>query len=451
MFSLDHLLWFFFPTATAALLAAASDSQSFSSQSAKLNTSENISASEGSSLDAARAAELDQLVESGDWEGVVLAAAKYEAGGDSVDESSHSASQSTTTQGTLVDVQEYRQQVEDLVRRVVPDELPNVDEMMQQFRGREEELIETLRTMEERAVAQKARDATQKQAKTQAKQKTPQQRAADASTLLSTLSSPDTDVSFQEATSPSLARSLGSGLIVSSTKSLGTGQIVDTAKSKSMGTGEIVEKKQRKHTSLEEAIEAGDWQAVGDGTSPDKVYWRLASCFHSHLSLPSLLAAAMLSDHSLASSVETDEILRLADGVSSQGSVSSRGNLSDRAEELEDLIEKGDWTGVVNAAAGMTSESSKRKTAEDEARRQRRLKQRKEEEDAIAEAGIWDAIAEQTRQEGGTASPDRGAREATDWAIGRSLDALGRAGEDDGLTREDSTPVKKGDLSGDDA
>ena len=236
-------------------------------------------------MDAARAAELDQLVESGDWEGVVLAAAKYEAGGDSVDESSHSASQSTTTQGTLVDVQEYRQQVEDLVRRVVPDELPNVDEMMQQFRGREEELIETLRTMEERAVAQKARDATQKQAKTQAKQKTPQQRAADASTLLSTLSSPDTDVSFQEATSPSLARSLGSGLIVSSTKSLGTGQIVDTAKSKSMGTGEIVEKKQRKHTSLEEAIEAGDWQAVGDGTSPDKVYWRLASCFHSHLSL----------------------------------------------------------------------------------------------------------------------------------------------------------------------
>lgn len=159
----------------------------------------------------------------------------------------------------------------------------------------------------------------------------------------------------------------------------------------------------------------------------------------------------MLSDHSLASSVETDEILRLADGVSSQGSVSSRGNLSDRAEELEDLIEKGDWTGVVNAAAGMTSESSKRKTAEDEARRQRRLKQRKEEEDAIAEAGIWDAIAEQTKQEGGTASPDRGAREATDWAIGRSLDALGRAGEDDGLTREDSTPVKKSGLSGDDA
>ena len=158
----------------------------------------------------------------------------------------------------------------------------------------------------------------------------------------------------------------------------------------------------------------------------------------------------MLSDHSLASSVETDEILRLADGMSSQGSVSSRGNLSDRAEELEELIEKGDWTGVVNAAAGMSSESSKRKTAEDDARRQRRLKQRKDEEDAIAEAGIWDAIAEQTKQEGDATSTDQGAREAADWAIGRSLIALGKAGEDDGLTRDD-TPVKKSGVSKEDA
>ena len=283
VFSLVNFV-LFAPTATAALLAAASDSQSFSSQSTKLNTSVNVSASEGSSLDAARAAELDHLVESGDWEGVVLAAAKYEAGGDSVDDSSQSASQSTTTQGTsVVDVQEYRQQVEDLVLRVVPDELPNVDEMMRQFRGREEELIETLRTMEERAVAQKARDATQKQAKTQAKRKTPQQRAADASALLSKISSPDTDVSFQEATSPSLARSLGSGMVVSSTKSLGTGQIVDTAKAKSMGTGEIIEQKPRKHTSLEEAIEAGDWQAVGDGKCRNKSFKdvRLISADHS--------------------------------------------------------------------------------------------------------------------------------------------------------------------------
>ena len=38
-----------------------------------------------------------------------------------------------------------------MVKRVVPDETDNVDEMMRQFRGREEELVETLRTMQERS------------------------------------------------------------------------------------------------------------------------------------------------------------------------------------------------------------------------------------------------------------------------------------------------------------
>ena len=37
----------------------------------------------------------------------------------------------------------------------VPEEKDNVDEMMMQFRGREEELVETLRSMQERQVAQK--------------------------------------------------------------------------------------------------------------------------------------------------------------------------------------------------------------------------------------------------------------------------------------------------------
>jgi uncharacterized protein YdaU (DUF1376 family) len=205
-------------------------------------------------------------VESGDWEGVVLAAAKYEVGSDSV--SGGSQSSATHESRSTRQIYEYRQEVEDLVRRVVPDELRNVDEMMMQFRGREDELIETLRTMEERAVAQRARDATQKQAKTQAKQKTPQQRAADATALLSTIGSPDTEASFQETTSPSLVRSLGTGQVTSATKSLGTGVIVGSAKSKSMGTGEIVDKRDNKHSALEAAIEAGDWQAVGDGEFP---------------------------------------------------------------------------------------------------------------------------------------------------------------------------------------
>ncbi|KAI2491936.1 hypothetical protein MHU86_22614 [Fragilaria crotonensis] len=52
--------------ATAALLAAASDSQSVSSRS---RTSMSRGGSSISSLDAARAAELDHLVDAGDWEG----------------------------------------------------------------------------------------------------------------------------------------------------------------------------------------------------------------------------------------------------------------------------------------------------------------------------------------------------------------------------------------------
>ena len=45
---------------------------------------------------------------------------------------------------------EIREEVENLVRRVVPEEIDNVDEMMLQFKGREEELVETLRTMQQR-------------------------------------------------------------------------------------------------------------------------------------------------------------------------------------------------------------------------------------------------------------------------------------------------------------
>ena len=49
--------------------------------------------------------------------------------------------------------EEIRAEVEALVRRVVPEEADNIDEMMTQFKGREEELVETLRRMQERAVS----------------------------------------------------------------------------------------------------------------------------------------------------------------------------------------------------------------------------------------------------------------------------------------------------------
>ena len=48
---------------------------------------------------------------------------------------------------------EIKSEVEAMVRRVVPDEIDNVDERMKQFKGREDKMIETLRTMQEKSIA----------------------------------------------------------------------------------------------------------------------------------------------------------------------------------------------------------------------------------------------------------------------------------------------------------
>ena len=64
--------------ATAALLAAASDSQSETSRS-RTGHSRGDSSRDIQSVTAEQAAQLDRLVEVGDWEGVVNAAAKFEA------------------------------------------------------------------------------------------------------------------------------------------------------------------------------------------------------------------------------------------------------------------------------------------------------------------------------------------------------------------------------------
>lgn len=184
--------------------------------------------------DVARAAEIDQLVESGNWHGVVAVAARYVEEAEEADEqlqrplrgrSSHSPSStveaaesdvysvsvetadpsssystmrsSRSNFSTLDDsdhgktvsgsnssssgaktisthssssherrkLHAYRAEVEALVRRVVPDELSNVDDILVQFTGREKELIETLRAMQEKSIAQRARAAVQRSAK----------------------------------------------------------------------------------------------------------------------------------------------------------------------------------------------------------------------------------------------------------------------------------------------
>ncbi|KAL7463177.1 hypothetical protein ACHAXS_003556, partial [Conticribra weissflogii] len=192
-----------------------------------------------STLDQARALEIDKLVEAGDWQGVVLAAARFEADQTMDGESfSASASQSSrytgsassavtprsmaTTDQSSTNISsgrsqaEIRAEVEALVRRVVPEEADNVDEMLTQFKGREEELVETLRRMQERAIASRARLAVQKSAKLEARAR---------------------------AVSP------GPGSLQRGSASIGSGSFAGSATSRK--------------SELEQAIETGNWQAVG--------------------------------------------------------------------------------------------------------------------------------------------------------------------------------------------
>jgi hypothetical protein len=398
--------------ATAALLAAASDSQSATSRA----SSRSRQSSENNSVDAARAAELDHLVDAGDWEGVVLAAAKFEAaeaaGGtgssrgsrtnSSVDESTASGDSATGgATGSSPSVSEsksgsddpskakkraeIREEVEALVRRVVPEEIDNVDEMMNQFKGREEELVETLRTMQERAVAQKARAAGHKAAKVEARRSVQRGVVPGASA---------------QRVPPSAQAGVAAAAALA--------QIGDSDQSTISGadtTGEASVANVR--SALEMAIETGDWAAVGD-------------------------AAAMMSD---ASTLSTSEINRMAHtniSVSTEGTRSRQsldGVNAARAAELDAMIDRGDWSGVI-AAANRYTKTDKSSIESSPAGRT------KEEEEALAQAEIWMKIAEQKKAEGAT---DAGASDAAEWAIHRSLSQLKMADK-----KKDSNRSNKG-------
>lgn len=422
--------------ATAALLAAASDSQSASSRTHTTSTTDPNTNRDSASVDAARAAELDNLVDAGDWEGVVLAAARFEeaesnaslrsslisSASDGTSLLSHFADDATSDQvsdSTSKELKraEIRTEVEMLVARVVPEEIDNVDEMMNQFQGREEELVETLRAMQERSVAQKARVAGQQAAKIEARQ------------LIKKGRQPGVDVSTQD-TAARQAAAIGTGAAAGvlagsalaasrkeedenvatfasvpppvSTPSKPAPAAVllspDSEPSESSddaGTPELSPEGPRQRSALEMAIEEGDWAAVGE-------------------------AAAMMSDGSVTSAT-TGELERLTEAVSvgtrsrtttsSAESSEKGGTHANRAAQIEGMIDKGDWSGVV-AATKRFDEADQSKGRS------------KEEEEALAQAEAWMRIAEQKKAAG---AGDAGASEAAEWAIQRSLDQLRQA------------------------
>jgi hypothetical protein len=178
--------------ATAALMATSIHDAP--SPESRRNRQPSSASSVTSSDFSQKATELDRLIDAGDWQAVVVAAARYDAEGGSTiggeDASRSCRSRTSTQEGSDANdtssyasntdysmsmgrsvatsasqkerVQEIREQVTKLVLDTVPDEADNVDEMMNQFKGKEEELLETLRTMKERNVAKKARVESQK-------------------------------------------------------------------------------------------------------------------------------------------------------------------------------------------------------------------------------------------------------------------------------------------------
>jgi hypothetical protein len=311
-------------------------------------TSHDSSGSKANSLDKTRALEIDRLVEAGDWQGVVLAAARFEADqtydgesyshSASVDSSRWTGSNSSAISRSMATTdpdgsgsssnqrgqEEIRAEIEALVKRVVPEEKDNIDEMLSQFKGREEELVETLRRMQERAIASRARLAVQKSAKLEARIKAG-------------------------------PRGVGTGVASS-----GGSSVASANSSKS---------------ELEAAIEAGNWQAVG-------------------------AAAQKMSDSSVGD-LSTDEIARIRTAISQSQAFARRRPTDD---DLDQLIEDGDWQGVIAAAKRATEGPDLG------------------EQDALAQADMWQGIADQSKVE--ARQGPAGAGDAAVWAIQRSLKNL---------------------------
>jgi hypothetical protein len=400
-------------------------------------------------IDAKRAAELDRLVEAGDWQGVIEAATLFDSrpvaasaasksgsgsdpatlytnpsgesldqpslytkssgGGESFDGqathvsvdsdassryadleslvesvrmtnrsvsfesvSSHSqeGSERQSSKASLMSKRtEYRDEIEALVRLVVPEEIDNIDEMMSQFAGREEELVETLRAMQERAIAQKARHAYNEHTK-QADAK-PTNTVESVSYLASSGQSVDTKSLLSEQSQSVDSKSLNSG-----------GSFDQNAKKTTIDAKRAAE--------LDRLVEAGDWKAVMEAAQKYDSRPEAASSASKSGSGPSLLTAPSRSsedgqathisgESDLSSQYEDYESVissvKLPKGSSPVGSASKqsggtspqsarndnveRQEITMQYDDLDEAISRGDWATVAILASSGQSVDTK--------------------------------------------------------------------------------------------
>ena len=231
---------------------------------------------------------------------------------------------------------------------------------MLQFEGREDELVETLRTMQERSIAQRARAAVLKSAKLEAKARAQASQGTSGSGIASreSSSSQGDDPSHYGESTNSHSSSVSD-----------------------LGMSEDYSSRKTNQSSLAMAIERGDWRAVGE-------------------------AAALMGDGSITnegSITSSSSFLSAADTATTK---------DDRAAHLDSLIAKGDWAGVVQAAGLFQAkdDSTSHRTPE--------------EKEALREAEMWQAIADQSKQDSQEVS---GAAEAAEWAISRSLEQTSKS------------------------
>ena len=347
--------------------------------------------------------------------------------------------------------EEIRKEVISLVERVVPEELDHVDEMMSQFRGREEELVETLRNMLEREIAQKARKSINRQVKMEAREMVRENRkkaessddagnigdrtenqAVEGPLFISADGDDDTAGHIEDELVPSsdepsspiealIATTVQGNLKTRESESSGKPPRDPNrslegiqVKSSSLLRGTLppatddddetppaqateidAEEKERRREALFAAVESGDWEAVGE-------------------------AAAILSDTDDSRFTGTFESSR-----SGSSSASSKDRAA-RAQQLTALIDAGDWTGVV-AHASRFNEADKTVTTGDSTNEdldEKRKRQLKEEKDALDQAEMWMQIAEKSKRESESAEQQGAAAQAADWAIAQSLSQM---------------------------
>jgi hypothetical protein len=443
--------------ASAAVLAASQHDSAANSQSQSnsKSTFSNFSSakSKGSTwkteLDTKKAAELDNLIESGDWTGVIQAAAKFEAeansevpsemnsdsGSDAGDTRSHpSASVSppssgyhassgsgsptarsmSTVSGDTTKIrnrEEIRFEVMELVERVVPEEIDHVDEMMAQFLGHEEELLETLRTMQERDIAQKSKRVEQRKAKLGTSDRTERDQrrlaaieAANARGQQAQQQGPvfvAADASLSDTTTAGSSEAVANSVSLQSEETDEATNILTSADSSS-------DEHTRHRSALYAAIDSGNWDAVGE-------------------------AAAILSD--------TDGSRLLATFESSTSGSTSDTRTRSRRENLTELIERGDWLQVVVAASRYSEADMQGTAGRTHNERERQLQEEKE---AQRQAAMWMEVARQSKAAGAEGASDEGAADAADWAISQSLRRLEQEKKD---KQEDSSRDAKGDES----